>query len=712
MHCSGVHAVPEVVILSDSDEDDDSVREVCASSVSSATASVSILHERPLSPSAFTDPSPVSAAHRSVNSTRRPTCGIDVNGASIHSSRLHSATRFAQHHEDIIAVKHLVLAEQVQRRPLQQPIQNATPTRTFLPYDSVIVTPSTSELRPRQASIERQAVAALSRHHISSTVPAKNGSTVPSVQQDSPQISLQRQRIIEQQQPSLRRTSSRVVSSPQKAPPSSAPQRPRVLPSPQPVAKPPQAQHRAASAQPTQKSRPLNRGSGFLNAFCYESFDPKAPPFEPQTFNARFKCCYERCRKILSNNVSLMFHVWTHVVCGRPSEGEDSLSRLELASLCPQCLTIFPTPFAMQAHYVDVHSENPSTATCNVCEITVEQDSHLNLHGEDDAPYHCRKCRYRTSIRIHLLDHFVRFHSNTRTLLCPFCLLTFNVANHYSNSSVVTCNPFVEHMHQHRTSKQIRCWSCALKFIRQSDRKMHKRDHTRRNPKWVSRSCFNYKHPRRKGRKVWHSLPIRRCVECGEVVSDLAEHIRQIRTCVRCGFTTGCDHEYTHHRAVGCTIKRSGFTRGRLLRYSVVCAQCGRTSADSETILPHISSCSGGSALVHEAEYDAADELSTAQEQQEVEHFTLREREMPRDRGNWFPAVARVVQEQNLPELEKKIRNLFAQVDDDDDFLDASKRKLVSANGEVLRREIEDVMQCMEEFSQEASQGVASAILD
>lgn len=81
------------------------------------------------------------------------------------------------------------------------------------------------------------------------------------------------------------------------------------------------------------------------------------------------------------------------------------------------------------------------------------QDSHLNLHGEDDAPYHCRKCRYRTSIRIHLLDHFVRFHSNTRTLLCPFCLLTFNVGNQYSSSSVVTCNPFVEHMHQHRTSQ-------------------------------------------------------------------------------------------------------------------------------------------------------------------------------------------------------------------------------------------------------------------
>uniref|UniRef100_F1KWH4 Pogo transposable element with ZNF domain n=1 Tax=Ascaris suum TaxID=6253 RepID=F1KWH4_ASCSU len=711
MHCSGVRAVPEVIILSDSDEDDDSVREVCASAASSATASVSILYERPLSPSAFTEPPSISAAHRNVNSTPRSTCGININGASIHPSRLQSSKRFAQDHQDVVAAKRLIVAEQVQRRPLQQPIQNATSTRTMFPYDPVIATPSTSNLRQGQASVERHAIAAPSRHQISSTVPAKNGSTVSSAQQNSRQISLQRQRIIGQQQPSLRQTSLRAVSPPQKIPPSSAPQRPRVLPSPQPVAKPSHAQRRAASAQPTQKSRPVNQGSKFLNAYCYESFDPKAPPFEPQTFNARFKCCYERCRKVLSNNVSLMFHVWTHVVCGRPSEGEDSLSRLELASLCPQCLIIFPTPFAMQAHYVDVHSEKPSTATCNVCEITVEQDSHLNLHGEDDAPYHCRKCRYRTSIRIHLLDHFVRFHSNTRTLLCPFCLLTFNVGNQYSSSSVVTCNPFVEHMHQHRTSKQIRCWSCALKFVRQSDRKMHKRDHTRRNPKWVSRSCFNSKHPRRKGRKVWHTLPVRRCVECGEVVYDLAEHTRQIRTCARCGFTTGCDDEYMHHRAVGCTIKRNGFTRGRLLRCSVICAQCGRTSADTETILPHIASCSGGCALIHEAEHDAADELSTAQEQQEVEHFALREREMPRDR-DWLPAVAKVAREQNLPESVKKIRQLLTEVDGDDDFLDASKRKLVSADGEVLTREVEDVMQCMEEFMLEASQGVASTIPD
>lgn len=197
--------------------------------------------------------------------------------------------RFAQDHQDVVAAKRLIVAEQVQRRPLQQPIQNATSTRTMFPYDPVIATPSTSNLRQGQASVERHAIAAPSRHQISSTVPAKNGSTVSSAQQNSRQISLQRQRIIGQQQPSLRQTSLRAVSPPQKIPPSSAPQRPRVLPSPQPVAKPSHAQRRAASAQPTQKSRPVNQGSKFLNAYCYESFDPKAPPFEPQTFNARFK---------------------------------------------------------------------------------------------------------------------------------------------------------------------------------------------------------------------------------------------------------------------------------------------------------------------------------------------------------------------------------------------------------------------------------------
>lgn len=59
-----------------------------------------------------------------------------------------------------------------------------------------------------------------------------------------------------------------------------------------------------------------------------------------------------------------------------------------------------------------------------------------------------------------------------------------------------------------------------------------------------------------------------------------------------------------------------------------------------------------------------------------MEHFALREREMPRDR-DWLPAVAKVAREQNLPESVKKIRQLLTEVDGDDDFLDASKRKLV-----------------------------------
>ncbi|VDM45408.1 unnamed protein product [Toxocara canis] len=396
----------------------------------------------------------------------------------------------------------------------------------------------------------------------------------------------------------------------------------------------------------------------------------------------------------------MMFHVWTHLMCGSPSEaGGDSKNYLETSSICPQCLHAFPTPRDMQLHYSNVHGDHPSEVTCNICELTVDPAVHTSLHGDDDAPYHCRKCRYRTSIRTHLLDHFVRFHSNTRSLLCPFCLSSFSVGSNSSNSSVVTCTQFVGHMRQHRTIKNIRCCCCALKFVRQFDRKAHKKDHTKKNPKWISKPYT--KHQRRKvGRKVWPASDSHRCLECAEVVDDLQEHTRQIRTCARCEYSTACDDEYMHHKGVQCTKRRSGFTRSRLLRCCVICTKCGRKSADPESIFPHLMKCSEGSAIVHDADREPIDERAAAREQQEIEHFALRERDLLADDG-WLPAAAKAEREQNLPDSIKRVNVMLNSITDYEHFLEASKRKLACVEEEVLAEELNDVLLCMDGFDPE-----------
>ena len=39
--------------------------------------------------------------------------------------------------------------------------------------------------------------------------------------------------------------------------------------------------------------------------------------------------------------------------------------------------------------------------------------AHLSLHDPCEAPYHCRRCNYRTTVRLHLFDHFAQKHNNT-----------------------------------------------------------------------------------------------------------------------------------------------------------------------------------------------------------------------------------------------------------------------------------------------------------
>ncbi|VDK42024.1 unnamed protein product [Anisakis simplex] len=519
-----------------------------------------------------------------------------------------------------------------------------------------------------------------------------------------------------------------------------------------------------------------------LASYCYESFDPKAPPFEPQTFSAKFKCSYGSCRKVLSNNVSLMVHVWSHLIYDSDN-GDNDKSDSEhdsdddcvtkrgqsLTFTCPECLESFGTSHLMQIHYDQVHSEEPADDTCFVCESVVEpvrslldsldnlsfhsffirsfvcrcssnklyrvgrfcgvivlemQVIHAEMHGDDDAPYHCRKCRFRTSIRHNLIQHFIRFHSNTRSLLCPFCLASFHVPSSSSHSTVVTNKSFVDHMRSHAVAKSKKCPNCALRFFRDADRRAHKKDHTKKNPKWISKQCTKHRlQTKLKGRKVWSSAVKRCCLECDEVVNDIVEHTRQMRTCARCDYATACDTEYMHHKNIKCNIVRSGFTRARLLRHCVTCPKCGRKSANAIEIFEHLSKCSDGHALVHEAEFKEANEFDAQQERDEVsrclipenflpfssvsvEHFSLQQPRCSRGLAvaNQSLNVKKLGYYRDPWEINDISDQLEAETSDEHDGnkgngdrrFGVAKKHFVSIEMEALLEQLNDVLQCMD----------------
>ncbi|VBB33214.1 unnamed protein product [Acanthocheilonema viteae] len=306
-----------------------------------------------------------------------------------------------------------------------------------------------------------------------------------------------------------------------------------------------------------------------LDSYCYESYDPKAPPFETQQFNAKFRCSVGNCRMLLSNNVSFMFHLWAHLTEFNYGSGLNCPREMHRFCRCPQCLHLFPTAYRLQIHYDNVHSATPSSSTCKICEITVDESKHWQIHGDFDAPFHCRKCRYRTSIRTNYIDHFVRFHSNTRTLLCPFCLYSY-VISRDNTSSVISERGYVKHFLLHQ-EENYGCNQCSLKFIRHADKFAHRKEHTQPNLKWISKSVQF--HTRRKGRKLWSKK------------------------------------------------------RAQLLPSLVVCNRCKRASCLQRDILDHVRDCSGGSCIIVDLKEEKSNIFSQYNDELEMKIFALRPQE-------------------------------------------------------------------------------------
>ncbi|KAK6108355.1 hypothetical protein QQG55_31805 [Brugia pahangi] len=373
----------------------------------------------------------------------------------------------------------------------------------------------------------------------------------------------------------------------------------------------------------------LSREENSLDSYCYESYDPKAPPFEAQQFNVKFRCSVGSCRMLLSNNVSFMFHLWAHLTEFSYGSSPNCPREMHRFCRCPQCLHLFPTAYRLQIHYNNVHSATPSSSTCKICEITVDEGKHRQIHGDFDAPFHCRKCRYRTSMRTHFIDHFVRFHSNTRTLLCPFCLYC-HVIPKDNTSSVISEHEYVKHFLLHQ-EENYGCDQCSLKFIRHADKIAHRREHTQPNLKWISKSV--QVHTRRKGRKLWSRKKKWKCMECNEGLNDVCEHFKRTYYC-SCGYRTNCHVASQRHKFIKCKKERGGMTRAQLLPSLVVCNRCKRASCIERNILDHVLDCSGGRCVIVDLKQEKSNILSQYNDELEMRIFAIRPEEKAIKLGN------------------------------------------------------------------------------
>uniref|UniRef100_A0A1I7T8P2 C2H2-type domain-containing protein n=1 Tax=Caenorhabditis tropicalis TaxID=1561998 RepID=A0A1I7T8P2_9PELO len=148
---------------------------------------------------------------------------------------------------------------------------------------------------------------------------------------------------------------------------------------------------------------------------------------------------------------------------------------------CEFCNVAFVNIFLKQQHVSKVHLSKESLPfTCNICEIDLETETgyqaHMKKHISGESPYHCQKCKYRTSVRKYFYEHFVDKHSN-EALVCPICLHQEDLRPSTRRSKHIFVRSFVEHMQLHATCQQFRCHTCSLSFNKRNELEAHRSGH-------------------------------------------------------------------------------------------------------------------------------------------------------------------------------------------------------------------------------------------
>uniref|UniRef100_A0A914V309 C2H2-type domain-containing protein n=1 Tax=Plectus sambesii TaxID=2011161 RepID=A0A914V309_9BILA len=180
--------------------------------------------------------------------------------------------------------------------------------------------------------------------------------------------------------------------------------------------------------QPTTSSADVRERPALLPEKYYSrSLAFYGPEEEEEEYKGRFQCEWSGCDDVLPSNVSFVNHLLAHflkspVKLNADVEGQSDVSLADFCR-CHFCFSIFGRPFDLQSHLLEVHSSRSArlnksvqavrTATCFICERAFASfaalQNHMGLvHQHPDAPYWCRKCRFRSSLHRDVLYIFVK----------------------------------------------------------------------------------------------------------------------------------------------------------------------------------------------------------------------------------------------------------------------------------------------------------------
>ncbi|EFP12533.1 hypothetical protein CRE_29615 [Caenorhabditis remanei] len=294
---------------------------------------------------------------------------------------------------------------------------------------------------------------------------------------------------------------------------------PRALKRPSPSPAVPNVSHQSTPSLRQRNSQNTTVPAVYNGHYMFEATEGYEPSrrssrFSTKKLEGQFVCSFNaaKCYKLCDSVVGFINHLWSHIVYDPPfiprkkketqtqvripSNFHDTaaLSKWSVLALkkirtCEYCQAVFKTIYLMHQHRSKCHFDQDKTKTiCNICEINFESTSileaHKRKHISGEAPYKCKKCNYRTSVRAYFYEHFIERHIN-ETLVCPICLYQEELRPTARRSKHIFVNSFVEHMQRHSTSAQYRCHMCSLTFNDRASLDYHRgQDHTLLDPLW------------------------------------------------------------------------------------------------------------------------------------------------------------------------------------------------------------------------------------
>ncbi|XP_023209354.1 uncharacterized protein LOC111612380 isoform X2 [Centruroides sculpturatus] len=338
-----------------------------------------------------------------------------------------------------------------------------------------------------------------------------------------------------------------------------------------------------------------------LEDYYYACRQPQRKICIPSESHLLFKCL--KCRINIKNNVNFMNHVFGDMDIER---GKKSLYEL---SECNYCFRFFATCTAMQHHIKYVHLK-ANSVICKICNqdfTKVEKlSNHLKeVHVQNEMPYLCNICYYRTSFHQDILNHFYELHNETEKLLCQYCLKVFEIQ--FSTKGVGNTEEYFFHLQKHR-DRDIRklCKACCLSFISSSELTKHiLRDHKKiASSKGVvpikldSDKVYRQRIPKKFNKQLFlteESLnrPSSVCCECGHSMN--AMHFGRFLNCGTCEYSTHCSKAFVNHMIYKHTKVKKNVHAKRVLKPIIledpaVC-KCSFYSFRGNVIANHLVKC-------------------------------------------------------------------------------------------------------------------------